>query len=43
MEENPVYKLTVLGGAGVGKTALIIRLLSQTFIKTVRGLVQFSF
>ena len=31
-----MYKVTVLGGEGVGKTALIIQFLSQTFVESVR-------
>jgi GTPase SAR1 family protein len=41
MEDNPAYKVTVLGGEGVGKTALIIQFLSRTFIESVRNLALF--
>jgi GTPase SAR1 family protein len=41
MEDNPAYKVTVLGGEGVGKTALIIQFLSRTFVESVRNLALF--
>jgi len=36
-----VYKVTVLGGEGVGKTALIIQFNSQTFVESVRNIALF--
>jgi hypothetical protein len=36
MEDNPAYKLTVLRGEGVRKTALIIQFLSRTFVESIR-------
>jgi hypothetical protein len=41
MEDNPVYKVMVLGGEGVGKTALIIQFLSRSFVESVRNLALF--